>query len=64
MCTENTASGEVLRDKYSMRQSRVLYLSQDMPSSVVFFIHTSSGGALSGIELYHIILQAVTPAMH
>ena len=39
VCTENTAQGGVLKDKYSMWQSRVLYLSRDMPWSTVFFIY-------------------------
>ena len=33
VCMENTARGGVLRDKYSMRRSRVLYLSRDTSPS-------------------------------
>ena len=46
---ENTAQGGVSRDKYSMRQSQMLYLSRDMSPSAVFFIQTSKGSALGGI---------------
>ena len=35
---ENTARVGMLKDKYSMRQSRVLYLSRDIPPSSVFSI--------------------------
>ena len=38
---KNTVRGGVSRDKYSMRRSRVLYLSRDMSPSAVFFIQTS-----------------------
>ena len=46
---ENTALGDVSRDKYSTRQSRVLYLSQDMSPSAVLFVQTSKGSALGGM---------------
>ena len=36
MCTENTARGGMLRDKYNTRQSRMLYLYQDMSPSAGF----------------------------
>ena len=50
VCTENTAwGGGVSRDKYSMRLSRVLYLSQDT-SRVLYFPHMSIGSALGGIK--------------
>ena len=51
---ENTAQGGVLRDKYSTRRSRVLYLFRDTSLSAVFFIHTSTGSALGGI-LYFVV---------
>ena len=35
VCTGNTAQGGMLRDKYSMRRSRVLYLSQDTPECCI-----------------------------
>ena len=41
VCMENTARGGVLRDKYSTRRSRVLYLSRDTSPSAVFFVQTS-----------------------
>ena len=37
----------------------MLYLSQGMPSSAVFFIHTSSGGALSGILYFEFLLSCI-----
>ena len=49
VCMENTARGGVSRDKYSTRQSRVLYLSRDTSLSAVFFVQTSKGSALGGI---------------
>ena len=49
VCTENTARGGMSTDKYSMRQSQVLYLSQDTSLSAVFFVHMSKGSALGGI---------------
>ena len=52
ICMENTARGGVSRDKYKMRQSRVLYLSRDTSPSAVFFIQTSKGSALGGILYY------------
>ena len=67
-CTENTARGGVSRDKYSTRRSRVLYLSRDMPPSAVFFVHTSSGGALSVILYFELLLSCKrfshTPALY
>ena len=39
----------MLRDKYRTRQSQVLCLSQDKPPSAVFYMHTSTGSALSVI---------------
>ena len=36
VCTGNTARGGVSRDKYSTRQSRVLYLSRDTPPVLYF----------------------------
>ena len=33
---KNTAQGGVLRDKYSTRRNRVLYLSRDTPSVLYF----------------------------
>ena len=36
ICMKNKARGGVLRDKYSTRQSRVLYLSRDT-SRVLYF---------------------------
>ena len=41
VCMENIARGGVSRDKYSTRQSRVLYLSRDTSPSAVFFVQTS-----------------------
>ena len=38
----------MLRDKYSIKQSRVLYLSQNISLSAVFFVHTRTGSAISG----------------
>ena len=35
----------------------MLYLSQDMPMSAVFFVHTNSGGALSGILYFELPLS-------
>ena len=49
VCMENTARGGMSRDKYSRRQSRVLYLPRDTSPSAVFFVQTSKGSALSGI---------------
>ena len=49
VCMENTAQGGMARNKYSTRQSRVLYLSQDTSLSAVFFIQTNKGSALGGI---------------
>ena len=46
---ENTARGGVSRDKYSTKQSRVLYLSRDTSPSAVFFVQTNKGSALGGI---------------
>ena len=46
---ENTAQGGMSRDKYSTRQSLVLYLSQDMSPGAVFFVQMSKGSALGGI---------------
>ena len=46
---KNTAQVGMLRDKYSMKQSQVLYLSQDTSPSAVFFVHMSTGSALGGI---------------
>ena len=43
---EDTAQRGILRDKYSMRQILVLYLSRDTLSGV-FFVHMSLGGALT-----------------
>ena len=54
---ENTARGGVPSDKYSMRRSRVLYLSRDTPPSAIFFVHTSLGGALSGILYFELLLS-------
>ena len=54
---ENTARGGVLRDKYSTRQSRVLYLSQDTSLSAVFFAQTSIGSALGGILYFEWLLS-------
>ena len=55
----NTERGSVSRDKLSTRQSRVLCLSQDMPPSAVFFVHTSSGGALNGILYFELLLSCI-----
>ena len=45
-------------DKYSMRRSRLLYLSQDKsPPSAVFFAHTSTGSALGGILYFELLLS-------
>ena len=50
VCMKITARGGMSRDKYSTRQSRVLYLSQDTdPPSAIFFRQTSKGGALIDI---------------
>ena len=49
VCMENTARVSMLRDKYSTRQSRVLYLSQDTSLSAIFFVYMSKGSALGGI---------------
>ena len=57
VCTENTARGGVSRDKYSTRQSRVLYLSRDTSSSAVFFVQTSTGSALGGILYFELLLS-------
>ena len=37
----------------------MIYLSRDMPLSVAFFIHTSSGGALSGILYFELLLNCI-----
>ena len=47
----------VPRDKYSTRQSRVLYLSQDTSLSAAFFVHTSTGSALGGILYFELLLS-------
>ena len=57
VCTENTARGGMLRDKYSTRQSRVLYFSRDTSPSAVFFVHTSTGSALGGILYFELLLS-------
>ena len=54
---ENTAREGISRDKYSMRQSRVLYLSRDTSLSAVFFIQTSTGSALGGILYFELLLS-------
>ena len=35
VCMGNTARGGVMRDKYSMRRSQVLYLSRDTPKCCI-----------------------------
>ena len=45
---ENTARGGMLRDKYRMLQTRVLYFSGDTPPSAVIFVYMSTGSALGG----------------
>ena len=56
-CTKNTAQGGVSKDKYSTRQSQVLYLPWDMPSSALFFVHMSSSGAMSGVLYFELLLN-------
>ena len=54
MCTKNTAQVGVSRDRgvfYSTKQRQVLYLSQDMPPSTVFFVHMSLGGGIVNNKL-------------
>ena len=53
---ENTARGGVLRDQYSMRQSRGLYLSRDMSPIAVFFVHMIIGSVLGGILYLELLL--------
>ena len=55
-CMENTAQEGMSKNKYSMRQSQVLYLSQDM-RQVLYILHISSGGALSGILYFELLLN-------
>ena len=45
---KNTALGDVSRDKYSMKQSLMLYLSLDTPPRAVYSVQTH-GSALSNI---------------
>ena len=52
---ENTAQGGVPSDKYSMRLS-ALFIARHAPSAV-FFVHTSLGGALSGILYFELLLS-------
>ena len=49
VCIENIALGDVSRDKYSTRRSRVLYLSLDTPPRAIFSIQTRLSGALTSI---------------
>ena len=37
----------------------MLYLSQDMPLSVVYFVHMSSGGVLSGVLYFELLLSCI-----
>ena len=45
VCMKNKARGGVSRDKYSMRRSRVLYLSRDTPR-VLYFSYQRAKGVL------------------
>ena len=45
VCMKNKARGGVSRDKYSTRQSRVLYLSRDTPR-VLYFSYKRAKGVL------------------
>ena len=46
---ENTAQEVGLSDKYSTRESRVLYLSRDSTLSAVFFCTSQVNGALTDL---------------
>ena len=37
----------------------MLYLSQDITPSAVFFVHMSPGGALSGILYFELLLNCI-----
>ena len=45
------------RDKYSTRQSQVLYLSWDTSLSAVFFVQMSTGSALGDILYFELLLS-------
>ena len=49
--------GGVSRDKYSMKQSQVLYLFQGMSLSTVFFVRMSTASALGGILYFELFLS-------